>query len=220
MNSQTILVRLLLVIPMVLSLSVHEWAHAFSAWKLGDDTAEREGRLTLNPIVHIDPLGTLLLPLLGIPFGWAKPVPVNPARFGRKVSMRTGMAITAAAGPASNFVLALLCSIAFGLMLRFGQNLGRQADAIYTLLGYSIQLNISLGLFNLLPIPPLDGSRIASRYFEHRFPAFWENVERYSRFLLIGVFLLANVILAKPRAALFGWMVSIISHVAGIGGGG
>src|SRR5574340_1315088 len=90
---------LMMLIPLVLSLSVHEFAHAWSAWKLGDDTADRMGRLTLNPIAHVDPIGTLLLPLLGVPFGWARPVPVNPARFRRNVNMNTGMAMTAAAGP-------------------------------------------------------------------------------------------------------------------------
>ena len=90
----------------ILSLSFHEFAHAWSAWKLGDDTASREGRLTLNPVSHIDLLGTIILPLLGVPFGWAKPVPVNPARFRRDVNMSTGMAITATAGPLSNVLLA------------------------------------------------------------------------------------------------------------------
>src|SRR4051812_7061061 len=92
------------LIPLVLSLTVHEFSHAWSAWLLGDDTAALQGRMTLNPIVHIDPVGTFLLPLLGIPFGWAKPVPVNPLRFTRRFSMSTGMMITAVAGPASNAV--------------------------------------------------------------------------------------------------------------------
>ena len=80
----------MVLIPMLLSLTVHEWAHAWSAYRLGDDTASMQGRLTLNPIAHIDPIGTLILPLLGIPFGWAKPVPVNPTRFRRGVGMSTG----------------------------------------------------------------------------------------------------------------------------------
>src|SRR5262245_7955094 len=95
-TSNWLLERVMLLVPLILSLSVHEWAHAYSAHRLGDDTARQEGRLTLNPVAHIDPIGTLLLPLLGIPFGWARPVPVNPIRFRRDVSMRTGMMITAA----------------------------------------------------------------------------------------------------------------------------
>src|SRR5438477_10510933 len=106
-------------IPVLLSLTVHEWAHAWTALRLGDDTAKMLGRVSLNPLDHIDPIGTLLLPLLGIPFGWAKPVPVNPARFGRKVSMSAGMAITAAAGPASNVLLAVFATVFFALLYRF-----------------------------------------------------------------------------------------------------
>ncbi|HMF44095.1 MAG TPA: site-2 protease family protein, partial [Polyangia bacterium] len=93
---------------MLLSLTVHEWAHAWSAYRLGDDTASKLGRLTLNPIAHIDPFGSLILPLLHIPFGWAKPVPVNPTRFRKGVNISTGMIITAAAGPLANVVLAVL----------------------------------------------------------------------------------------------------------------
>src|SRR5215471_12296793 len=99
------------LVPLLLSLTVHEWAHAWSAYRLGDDTAAKLGRLTLNPIAHIDPIGTLILPLLGVPFGWAKPVPVVASRFRRGVNMTTGMMITAAAGPLSNVVLAVLSAV-------------------------------------------------------------------------------------------------------------
>ena len=90
--------RLLMLIPMILSLTVHEWAHALVAYLLGDDTAARLGRLTLNPAVHIDPIGTVLLPVLGIPFGWAKPVPTIPTNFTRRFAMRTGSMLVAIAG--------------------------------------------------------------------------------------------------------------------------
>src|SRR6476659_7441279 len=98
----------MMLIPLLMSLTVHEWAHAWSAHRLGDDTASMQGRLTLNPIAHLDFIGTL-----GLPFGWAKPVPVNPTRFRRGVNTSTGMVITAAAGPISNLVLALLAAVAF-----------------------------------------------------------------------------------------------------------
>src|SRR5574340_802071 len=122
---------LMMLIPLVLSLSVHEFAHAWSAWKLGDDTADRMGRLTLNPLAHVDPVGTLLLPLLGIPFGWAKPVPVQPHRFRPTVNMTTGMMLVAVAGPLANLGLAVLCVLVEALLLRLrspaiapGQSLG------------------------------------------------------------------------------------------------
>jgi Zn-dependent protease len=98
-SEAALLARATLFIPLLLSLAVHEWAHAWTARQLGDDTAERAGRLTLNPLAHVDPIGTLLLPLLGIPFGWAKPVPIEPLRFRRDVRLRAGVALTAAAGP-------------------------------------------------------------------------------------------------------------------------
>jgi Zn-dependent protease len=203
--------RVLLLIPMVLSLSVHEWAHAWSAYRLGDDTAKRLGRLTLNPIEHIDPLGTIILPLLGVPFGWAKPVPVNPAKFSRGVSMRTGMAITAAAGPISNFVLAILGALALGLWLRMPHEPSR---VVQFFLLYMVKLNVSLGLFNLLPVPPLDGSRIASRFLSARFPSFWNTVESYSGYLLMAVMLGGSRLLAGPMAAVDGLLLGIVSKIA------
>src|SRR5512145_2668698 len=115
LSSNQLLATIVAYIPVQLSLSVHEWAHARVAFALGDDTAAREGRLTLNPIVHMDLLGTLI-PLMGVPFGWAKPVPVNPARFRRTVPMRTGMMLTAAAGPLSNVALAILCFAVLALL--------------------------------------------------------------------------------------------------------
>ena len=104
-----LLARVLNWIPVLLSLAVHEWAHAWSARRLGDDTADRLGRVTMNPFAHVDMMGTLLLPLLGIPFGWAKPVPVNPVRFRREFSMVKGTLLVAAAGPISNVFLASIC---------------------------------------------------------------------------------------------------------------
>lgn len=212
MGSRDMFLRVVLLIPMVLSLSVHEWAHAWSAHKLGDDTAKNMGRLTLNPLEHIDVMGTLILPLLGIPFGWAKPVPVNPLRFNRNVSMRTGMAITAAAGPISNFVLALLCTVLLGLSLRFTQE--SPIKPLYVLLMFAVKLNVSLGLFNLLPVPPLDGSRIASRFFSSRFPQFWSLVERYSTYLLLGVMLLGGQLIAGPSQAIDGFLMGLVSKLA------
>src|SRR5690349_16718202 len=144
MDRAEILDRVMKLIPLVLSLSVHEWAHAYSAFRLGDDTAARQGRLTLNPIAHIDPLGTLVLPLLGIPFGWAKPVPVNAARFDRKVSMGTGTLITAAAGPFSNVVLAVLCIVVNSLAWRFAPAFMFEHRAVSQLLLVGFQINVAL----------------------------------------------------------------------------
>lgn len=206
--------NVMFLIPMILSLSVHEWAHAWSAFKLGDDTAERQGRLTLDPMAHIDPIGTLLLPLLGIPFGWAKPVPVNPARFRRDVHMGTGMAITAAAGPISNLILSLICAIVLGLMYRNGLHGQR---ALLMLFGYSMQLNIALALFNLIPLPPLDGSRIVDRFIPYAWRGGWEQFTRFSPLLLLVVIASGGYFLAGPRNYLTEVLIGVIQGVAGRG---
>jgi len=181
-----LLEKLALVIVLVLSLSVHEWAHAMSAALLGDDTAKRLGRLTLNPVSHVDPVGTLLLPLLGIPFGWAKPVPVNPARFTSKVGMSTGMMITAAAGPFSNLVLALCCALFYTMIQRFA---GEQ-PALMQLLEVGFFTNVALAVFNMLPVPPLDGSRVAEGLMPSRMLPTWERFARFGPLVLIAILLL------------------------------
>ena len=158
-----IIEKAMFVLPLIASLSVHECAHAWTACRLGDDTARLMGRLTLNPLAHIDPIGTILLPLLGVPFGWAKPVPVNPLNFTRKINIRTGMMLTALAGPASNMAIALFCTFILGLLIRFRPDLLRHNEGLLRLLTFLMQLNVVLAMFNLLPVPPLDGSRIVQQ---------------------------------------------------------
>jgi Zn-dependent protease len=186
----------------ILSLSVHEYAHAWAAWRLGDDTAARAGRLTLNPLSHIDLLGTILLPLFSpIPFGWAKPVPVDPARFRRNVTMGKGMAITASAGPLSNVVLALLAAVGLGLAFRLAPELVEPGQALRFFLVNMVLLNVSLALFNLIPIPPLDGSRIVAWLLPFRLRATWHDLERFSPFLLIAVFMFGGRLVSGPIQA-------------------
>jgi len=182
----------------ILSLSFHEFAHAWSAWKLGDDTAAREGRLTLNPIAHIDLLGTIVLPLLGVPFGWAKPVPVNPARFRRDVNMSKGMAITASAGPLSNVLLAVVAAVLLGLGLRFAPDLVDRDSAGRFFLLAMLRMNVGLALFNMLPVPPLDGSRIVAWLLPYRLQQQWHQLEQFAPFLLIGIFWFGGRLVSGP----------------------
>ena len=183
------------LLVMVISLTVHEFAHAWAARRLGDDTAEREGRLSLSPVSHIDPVGSLLIPAMGALFGgisflgWARPTPFNPARFRRDVPMRTGIALVSAAGPASNLVLALLAAGALAAVLRFRPELmgsGDQPSGVGALLYALFHVNVGLTTLNLLPIPPLDGSRMLPRSFDGL-------VARIAPFSFIVLLLVLNV---------------------------
>jgi Zn-dependent protease len=177
----------LLLIPLWLSLSVHEWAHAWSAGVLGDDTATLLGRATLNPLAHIDPVGTLLLPLLGVPFGWAKPVPINPLRFRRDVGLRTGILLTAAAGPASNMVLAIGGAVLLAAVARLWPGLVSPEQGVLPLFQSWIMLNVALAFFNLLPIPPLDGSRVVDTLLPDEWRGAWDALSRFSGVALLAV---------------------------------
>jgi Zn-dependent protease len=205
------------LIPLVLSLTVHEWAHAYSAFRLGDDTAARMGRMTLNPIPHIDPIGTLLVPMLQIPFGWAKPVPVAASRFRRDITMRAGIMITSMAGPLSNLVLAVICSILYGLLLRF--RVGAIDKGLGDFFDIGIQMNLGLFLFNFLPIPPLDGSRIADGLMPYRWRPQWEQFERYAWIVLLLVIVSSRYfglpLLRAPIGWMYGYAQRLINVVAG-----
>ena len=224
---ETILTRLMMLIPVWLSLTVHEFAHGWSAQKLGDNTAKEQGRLTLNPVAHIDPIGTLLLPLQGVPFGWAKPVPVNPSRFDRKWSMRAGMMITAAAGPISNLILAILMAVILGVVLRMDHSLIYQLNtrgghgasgALLQLILMMMQINVALALFNLIPIYPLDGSRIADGLMPERLRPQWEKFCRVAPFLLIAVFIFgAGFLIERPAKLLISWLIALVNGIVGLG---
>lgn len=186
--------RLLVFLPLLLSLTVHEWAHAWAAWRLGDDTAQKLGRMTLDPLAHIDPVGTLVLPLLGVPFGWAKPVPVEPVRFSHALDMRVGLMLVAVAGPAANLVLAVGCAAAHVV----------SDGVVRTVLAGAVQLNLLLAFFNLLPVPPLDGSRVLDALVPDALRPTWVTVQGYGGWILAAVIalplLLGVDVFAGPRA--------------------
>ncbi|MDY7226495.1 site-2 protease family protein [Hyalangium rubrum] len=204
MDGQWLMEAVMRVIPLVLSLTVHEFAHAWSAWKLGDDTAAAQGRLTLDPLAHIDPLGSVLLPALGIPFGWAKPVPVNPARFRRGVNMGTGMMLTALAGPLSNLLLAIAGSVSYGLCLRLAPDTLQANPGLEVFMLYMVMGNIGLAVFNMLPIPPLDGSRVVERFLPYRMRDTWEKVVQLSPFLLLGIIFFGRRLISGPVSYIWG----------------
>lgn len=184
---------IMVLVPMILSLTVHEYAHAASAYLLGDDTAAYSGRMTLNPVAHIDVFGTILLPLISVVsgshffFGWAKPVPINPTRLTRKVSMKTGVLLTAAAGPVSNILFAFVLAVAFKL-LSMGGYIGVAAmeSPIFHLLMVTFQINIVLAVFNFIPVPPLDGSRVLVGLLPDSLGRRFEVLERNPMFTILA----------------------------------
>lgn len=187
-------------------LPVHEMAHAFTAYKLGDNTAKYQGRLTLNPLAHIDYLGAALIILVG--FGWANPVPVNARNF---KNPKSGMAITALAGPVSNILVAfVLLLLNYLLIAIFGLSQVMIYATIF--LNYAAQVNVYLAVFNLIPIPPLDGSRILTAVLPDRQYYKLMQYERY--FFLIIILLIVTGILNPVIDFLFSGVWSGISWLA------
>jgi Zn-dependent protease len=215
LENADIVARVLNLIVLLLSLTFHEFFHAFSAWKLGDDTAARMGRLTLNPIPHIDPIGTLLLPLLNAPIGWAKPVPVDPSRFRRGVNMGTGDIIVSAAGPLSNLLLGSIVAILLGLLGRFSPEMVARGSGVLEFLQRMMIVNAALAIFNLLPIPPLDGSHVAGSLMPYRWRPAWDQFARLAPFLLLGLILFGRSLIWPPIRFVSGLLWSMAAIIAG-----
>ena len=177
MSFFSILVVLLVATP------VHECAHGWMAKLLGDDTAENSGRLTLNPIHHLDPMGTICMLLFGI--GWGKPVPVNPSRC-RKVKGKTAMALTALAGPVSNVLLALVFMIIYKVVFYTCGTVNNISYFLAALI-FIIDINLYLAVFNLIPIPPFDGSRIMLAFLPTKL---YFSIMKYERVIMVAIMLL------------------------------
>ncbi|MBQ6380115.1 MAG: site-2 protease family protein [Clostridia bacterium] len=186
---QTALINLFVLLFVVACINpVHEFAHAFAAYKMGDNTAKNAGRLTLNPIASFDLFGTLMFLLVGI--GWAKPVPINPRNF---KNQKAGTVITAAAGPLSNLLVAFISALVIGAIYRFAPqtNMWQTGVTAFSLL---MQINIMLAVFNLIPLPPLDGSRIAAGLLPDKIYFKIFQYDRIIRNALMGFMLLAMLL--------------------------
>lgn len=192
---------LLFTAPVILlAVICHECAHGWVSYKLGDPTAKQAGRLTLNPFKHLDLMGSLCMLFFHV--GWAKPVPINPYYYKDR---RKGIILVSIAGPATNFIVAFLSMFAAGLLTRFGSPQSLVIWVLFQLCYYAAIVNIGLGLFNLIPIPPLDGSKVVGS-LSMKAAGFYAKFQRYWRIVLI--LCVVTGVLSKPLGMLNQWMIN------------
>lgn len=196
-NTNAILNLLISIPGILIAITCHEYAHAKTADILGDDTPRYEGRLTLNPLDHIDPIGFIMLLFAG--FGWGKPVNVNPRNYNRNMSMEKADSIVSIAGPATNFVLAIIFTIIYFVAYKFiGLTTNKIVLIIMTMINYTISINVGLGVFNLIPLPPLDGSKVIKPILPHNAKIWFESNERIFYFIFIVLWItgIAGIIIS------------------------
>ncbi len=193
---------------MLIAIPVHEAAHAYVSWKLGDGTAKAMGRMTLNPVAHFDLMGALCMIFAGI--GWAKPVPTQAFRFRNP---KAGMALTALAGPASNLLVAFVSAILYKVVTysTYGPLAGSLLAAVLsTFLYYMIIMNVSLAVFNLLPIPPFDGSRILLAFLPQKW---YFRLMQYEQYIFIAMFVILMLgMLDRPMGALNAYALGMLDR--------
>lgn len=205
---ETILKYGVRVLIIFMILPVHEFAHAFAARKLGDRTAENMGRLTLNPISHIDVFGAICLFLTG--FGWAKPVPINPNRFKH---YRSGVVITALAGPVSNLLAAYVGEVLLKIIANVASEDSSVLASLYVILSYFVIINIGLAVFNLLPIPPLDGSQVVMTFLPYKYRV---KIDQYQMYISIAfIVIIFSGVLNTPIGFLQGCVYNAADFLTG-----
>ena len=208
-----ILILLFTLPGVLLAITFHEWAHAFVAVKLGDETPKEQGRVTLNPIKHIDRFGFIFLILAG--FGWGKPVEIDSRNFNGKYSISKAEAIVAIAGPIANFILAFILLLIAGILHATGALNGLTANmygAIYMILTYAISINVGLGVFNLIPLPPLDGSKVLTHFLPYKAKQwFYDN---QTIFYLVFMLIWLTGLSSKLLQPLFTGVINGLSWIA------
>ena len=206
------LIAILFTLPaVIIAIAFHEYAHAWMADRLGDETPRMQGRLTLNPLKHLDPVGSILLLFAG--FGWGKPVQINSRNFNRNVSMSKGEALVSLAGPVMNFILAIIFAIILGVVYMFAPSsflTTTIGGVVYILLQECVLINIGLGVFNLLPLPPLDGSKIFINLFPYNARRWIMEHEQifYYAFLIIWITGLAGIIISPIIKLLYNGLMN------------
>ncbi len=211
------ILTLALTIPGVLiAITFHEYAHAFAADKLGDDTPRNQGRLSLNPLSHLDPFGVLMLIFAHI--GWGKPVQINPNNFTRKISARTGEAIVSVAGPLMNFILAIVFAVIFFAIQVFAPTFAltnQVGNIIMEMISYALIVNVGLGVFNLIPLPPLDGSKILMAFLPYNGKRWFEEHTNlfYIIFLVIWITPISSMIISPIINAIVYGISSVVGGI-------
>lgn len=217
MNSMLIL---LLTLPAILiSITFHEFAHAFAADKLGDDTPRMQGRLTMNPLKHIDPVGFALLIVAG--FGWGKPVQINPRNFNRNISMTKAEAIVSVAGPLMNFILAIISSIVLAILLKYDVLVNLPDRTMWLILVFIMELvliNVGQGLFNLIPLPPLDGSKILNHFLSFNAKQWFIQNQQilYIIFMVIWITGIASSIISPCIEGVVKGIFTLVGNIFGV----
>ena len=204
------LLNVVLTVPgLLIAITFHEFAHAFAADKLGDDTPRLQGRLNLNPLSHLDPIGSLMMLFAG--FGWGKPVEVNPRNYDRRFSMDKADAIVSIAGPLMNFFLAIILTIIYCVIYKVANVnfINSQVGMIIMLMiNIAISLNIGLGVFNLIPLPPLDGSKIIKAFLPYNARVWFENNEKIIEFVFVILWIMG--ILSRIISPIIGVVYSAL----------
>ncbi len=209
--SESLFLISIMALPFLLAVTLHEAGHAFAAHYLGDTSQRNSGRLSLNPLVHLDPFGTVILPLIaiftGFPFliGYAKPVMVQPQHFKK---MRRDMILVALAGPLGNLAVAIFCAY----ILRFGQNYGLDSNSwLMQTMIYGVFMNCLFMVFNLLPIPPLDGGGIVEQILPYDMAIKYRSISRYGIFILMAIVVFARPVILWPTL----FMSELVANLVG-----
>ena len=217
-QSPASLLSLVLTLPaVIIAMTFHEYAHAFVADKLGDDTPRKQGRLTLNPLKHIEPVGFFLLLFAG--FGWGRPVEINTNRFNKNMDKSKGEAIVSFAGPLMNIILAIVSAFIVGLILKFNLlNKMQYAEIVVIFMMQLLYINLGLGIFNLIPLPPLDGSKILRHFLPYNSKVWFDNNQYifYIAFIIIWVLGLASYIVSPVISFLGKWILEFVYIILGL----